>query len=213
MIGLLGKKIGMTMIFSDDGKRIPVTVISAGPCRVVQVKSKERDGYCAIQLGYEPLKLNRANKPMRGHFKRAGLPPFKKLKEFTLDENEVKFEVGQELRISDVFDEGELVDCTGVSKGKGFQGVVKRHGFRGGPKSHGQSDRHRAPGSIGASSFPSRVVKGIKMAGQMGNKTITVRGLKIVKILPDDNLILVKGSIAGPKGGYVIVRRSKKKSK
>ena len=210
MIGLLGKKIGMTSVYSEDGKRIPVTVLSVGPCKVVQVKTLENDGYYALQLGYESVKPNKVNKPLMGHFKRAGVEPFKKLKEFRIENPDDKFEIGQTLSITDVFQEGELVDCTSKTKGKGFQGVVKRHGFGGGPKTHGQSDRWRAPGSIGASSYPSRIVKGLRMAGQMGNKTATVRGLKIIKIMPEDNIILVKGSVAGAKGGYVVVRKSKK---
>ncbi len=210
MIGLLGKKIGMTSVYSEDGRRIPVTVLSVGPCKVVQVKTPENDGYYALQLGYESVKPNKVNKPLRGHFKRAGVEPFKKLKEFRIENPDDKFEIGQTLSITDVFQEGELVDCTSKTKGKGFQGVVKRHGFGGGPKTHGQSDRWRAPGSIGASSYPSRIVKGLRMAGQMGNKTATVRGLKIIKIMPEDNIILVKGSVAGAKGGYVVVRKSKK---
>ncbi len=210
MIGLLGKKVGMTTIFAEDGRRVPVTVLTAGPCKVIQVKNPEDDGYSAVQLGYEPIPPKKSKKPMLGHFKKAGVQPFRKLKEFTIEDLPVDFEVGQEIKASDIFNEGELVDCTGVSKGKGFQGVVKRHGFKGGPKTHGQADKFRAPGSVGASSYPSRVVKGMRMGGHMGNKNITVRGLKIVKILEEDNLLLVKGSIAGPKGGYVVIKRSKK---
>ncbi|RKZ34316.1 50S ribosomal protein L3 [bacterium] len=210
MIGLLGKKLGMTSVFSDDGERIPVTVLSVGPCKIVQVKTPQTDGYCAVQLGYEPTKPHRVSRPMQGHFQKAGVEPFKRLKEFKLEKTSEEFQVGQSLSVNDVFKEGDLVDCTGVSKGKGFQGVVKRHGFRGGPKSHGQSNKFRSAGSIGASSSPSRVIKGLKMSGQMGNRTVTIRGLRIVKILPEDNLILVKGSVAGSKGSYVIVRKSKK---
>lgn len=208
MLGLLGKKIGMTMIFDEDGTRIPVTIIQAGPCKVVQVKTPEKDGYYAIQLGYEPVKPSKVNKPMLGHFKKAGVEPFRKLKEFRIPDPNMKFEVGEVLTVKDVFEEGEKVDVTGKSKGKGFLGVVRRHGFRGGPKSHGQSDKWRAPGSIGASSFPSRVVKGLKMAGHEGNKTVTVKGLKVVKIISEDNLIIVKGTVAGPKGGYVVIKKS-----
>ena len=208
MLGLLGKKIGMTTIFSEDGRKVPVTVISAGPCHVVQIKTAEKDGYSALQLGYDPIKHKHSNKPMMGHFKKAGLPPFRKVREFTLDDTESEFKIGQELKIADIFDEGEIIDCIGTSKGKGFQGGVKLHHFKGGPKTHGQSDRNRAPGSIGASSYPSRVVKGLRMAAHMGSDTVTVKGLEIVKILTDDNLVLIKGSIAGPKGGYVILRRS-----
>ncbi len=210
MIGLLGKKVGMTTVFSEDGRRVPVTVLSAGPCRIIQLKKSEKDGYSAVQLGYEPIVPRKVKKPMLGHFKKAGVQPFRKLKEFTTEESEIDFEVGQEIKVSDIFNEGELVDCTGISKGKGFQGVVKRYGFKGGPKTHGQADKFRSPGSIGASSYPSRVVKGMKMGGHMGNKNVTIRGLKIVKILEDDNLLLVKGSIAGPKGGYIVIKRSRK---
>ncbi|MCD6595905.1 50S ribosomal protein L3 [bacterium] len=210
MIGLLGKKIGMTSVYAEDGRRILVTVLSVGPCKIVQVKTPENDGYYALQLGYETKKPNKVNKPMKGHFKKAGVEPFRKLKEFRIENPDEKFKTGQTLSIDNVFQEGELVDCTGTSKGKGFQGVMKRHGFHGGPKTHGQSDRGRAPGSIGASSYPSRVVKGLSMGGQMGNKIVTVRGLRVVKIMPDDNLLLVKGSVAGSNGGYVVVKKSKK---
>ncbi len=213
MIGLLGKKIGMTTIFTEDGRRVPVTVISAGPCRVVQIRTPERDGYSAIQLGYEPVSPRKVTKPMLGHFKKAGVPPFRKLKEFRVENAAERFKVGQELTVADVFSEGDLVDCVGTSKGRGFAGVVKRHGFGGGPKSHGQSNKWRAPGSIGASSFPSHVWKGTRMAGHMGNKTVVMRALRVMKIIPEDNLILVKGSVAGPKGGYVIIKKSKKQAK
>jgi len=210
MIGLLGKKIGMTTIFAEDGRRVPVTVVSAGPCVVVQVKTPDKDGYSAIQLGYDPVKAKRVTKPLQGHFKKAGLQPYRRLKEFTTEDIETEFQVGQELKIADIFAEGELIDCIGTSKGKGFQGAVKLHHFGGGPRTHGQSDRTRAPGSVGASSYPSRLVKGIRMAAHMGNDTVTIRGLRIEKILGEDNLMLIKGSIAGPKGGYVILRRSMK---
>ncbi|MCD6531426.1 50S ribosomal protein L3 [bacterium] len=214
MIGLLGKKVGMTTYFTEDGRRIPVTVISAGPCKVVQIKTPDRDGYAALQLGYEPIHskkiYKKVNKPMMGHFKKAGVEPFRRLKEFRISEQEIEsYKVGDVLTVDKVFQVGELVDCTGTSKGKGFQGVVKRWGFGGGPKTHGQHNKWRAPGSIGASSFPSHVWKGTHMAGHTGNRTVTMRKLQVVKIIPEDNLILVKGSVAGAKGSYVIIKKSK----
>lgn len=211
MMGLLGKKIGMTTAFTQDGKRVPVTIISAGPCRIIQIKTIEKDGYFAVQLGYDPLsKEKNVTKPMIGHFRKYDkkAPIFRKVKEFTIDNPEKQFQIGQELHITDIFKEGEFVDCTGISKGKGFQGAVKLHHFGGGPKTHGQSDRTRAPGSVGASSFPSKVNRGMRMAAHMGCNTVTVKKLQIVKIMKDDHLILVKGSIAGPKGGYVIIKKT-----
>jgi len=208
MIGLLGKKIGMTSIFTEDGERIPVTILSVGPCRIVQIKTPDTDGYSAVQLGYEPIKNRKSNKPMRGHFRKAKIDPHRKLKEFRMKEIDENFAVGQVLKVDDVFDEGEIVACTGTSKGKGFQGAMKRHGFKGGPKTHGQSDRQRSPGSIGASSYPSRVIKGMKMPGRMGGKAKTINGLEVVKIMPEDNILLVRGSVAGSKGGYIIVKKS-----
>jgi len=204
-LGILGKKIGMTQIFTEDGQAVPVTVIEAGPCKVVQVKTKENDGYDAVQLGFEHKKERLVNKPLLGHFKKAGVVPFQYLREFRDFDNEY-CEPGKEVTV-DVFTEGDIIKVTGTTKGKGFQGVVRRHGFGGGPRTHGQSDRTRAPGSIGASSFPSRVIKGLRMAGRMGGKKVTVKGLTILKIDKENNLLFVKGSIPGPRNGLVIIRR------
>ena len=190
MVGILGKKLGMTQIFSEDGLAIPVTIVEAGPCKVVQVKTLENDGYSAVQLGFEKKPERLVNKPMMGHFRKHKVEPFRFLREFR-DFPEEYCEVGKEVTV-EVFEEGNIVKVTGISKGKGFQGVVKRHGFGGGPRTHGQSDRLRAPGSIGASAFPSRVIKGLRMAGRMGGKQVTVKGLTIVKIDKENNLLFSK---------------------
>lgn len=207
MSGIIGKKIGMTSIFDEAGKNIPCTVIEAGPCVVTQIKSKETDGYDAIQLAYDDKKEKNTTKPLKGHFAKAGVSPKSIVREFTRFEPEHQKKVGEELG-ADVFIEGEFIDVVGISKGKGFQGVVKRHGFRGvGDQTHGQHNRLRAPGSVGASSWPSRVFKGMRMAGQMGNKRVKMINLQIVKIDRSSNLILVKGAVPGPNGSYVIVER------
>ncbi len=203
MSGLIGKKIGMTSVFSAEGKNIPCTVIEAGPCVVTQVKSVEKDGYAALQLAYDEKKEKNTSNPMVGHFQKAGTTPKRKLAEF---------EVWDEaLKLGDVVDagiisEGEWVDVTGISKGKGFQGVVKRHGFAGvGGQTHGQHNRQRHPGSLGASSWPSRVRKGMRMAGRTGGVQVKVLNLKVLKVIPESNLILVKGSIPGAKGSYLLI--------
>lgn len=207
MSGLLGKKIGMTSIYDASGKQIPCTVIEAGPCVVTQVKIKETDGYSAIQLAFEDMKEKNCTKPLRGHFAKASTTPKRHIAEFT------RFEVGNrkgfgEILTCEVFNEGEYVDVVGTSKGKGFQGVVKRYGFSGvGGQTHGQHDRLRAPGSIGASSYPSRVFKGLRMAGRTGGKRIMVQNLEILKIFPEKNLVLVKGSVPGPKGSILKLER------
>lgn len=194
---LLGKKVGMTSLYGIDGRHIPCTVIQAGPCPVVQVKTKEKDGYSAVQIGYLEKKEKRTTMPMKGHFGKAGLKPLKYLKEFR--DPEAELEAGQELTVEQ-FNSGDIIKVTGKSIGRGFQGVVKRHSFSGvGMMTHGQSDRQRHPGSIGQSSYPSRVMKGIKMGGRMGGKKVTVRNLVIVDIIPEQNLILVKGSVPGHK--------------
>ena len=196
MSGLLGKKIGMTSIFSNDGEIIPVTVIEAGPCRVVTIKTKARDGYEALQLGYGSKKEKNVNKPEAGHFKKNELPYSAVLKEFR-NFSEYDYKIGDEIN-TDFFKVGELIKVKGRSKGKGFQGVMRRHGCSGvGGATHGQSDRLRAPGSIGSSSYPSRVFKGMKMGGRMGFEFVTVSNLKVVKILPEKNIIMVKGAIPG----------------
>ncbi len=200
MKGILGKKIGMTRIFDESGDTISATLIEAGPCVVVQIKTDEKDGYSAVQLGYAEQKEERLTKPVLGHFKRANVKPHRILKEFRDMEGEYK--EGDEIR-SDIFSPGERVNVAGLSKGRGFAGVVKRHGFRGGPKTHGQSNRHRAPGSIGQSSYPKRVFKGLKMAGRMGHKRTTIRNLEVVKVLPDRNLILLKGGVPGARNSIV----------
>ncbi|MGC9314841.1 MAG: 50S ribosomal protein L3 [bacterium] len=205
MIGLIGKKIGMTTIFAEDGRAVPVTILKAGPCEITQVKTPEKDGYTAVQLGFDPTKETKVSKPLQGHFKNAGTKAYKKLKEFRLEKNG-DFEVGQVLTVEQ-FEIGDKVSLSGVSKGKGFQGVIKRWGFHGGPKTHGQSNKFRSPGSIGQSSSPSRVFKGMKMAGHMGARNITRSGSLVVGIDPNENLILVRGTAPGPRNGYLIIRK------
>lgn len=203
MAGLIGKKIGMTSVFSVEGKNIPCTVIEAGPCVVTQVKSVATDGYDSIQLGYEDKKEKHANKAEMGHFKKAATEPKRKVLEFK--ELAGEYKLGDTLTVATIDEEG-WVDIQGVTKGKGFQGVVKRHGFQGvGGQTHGQHNRLRAPGSLGASSYPSRVFKGIRMAGRDGNDNVTVQNLKVLKVIPESNLLVVKGSIPGAKGSYVII--------
>jgi large subunit ribosomal protein L3 len=205
--GLLGRKIGMTQVFSPGGVAIPVTVIELGPCVVTQVRNKDRDGYEAIQIGFGEAKPKSLTKPEQGHLAKAGRLA-RYLREFPAD-NVEEYEVGQVLT-ADLFEAGQIVDVTGTSKGRGFQGVVKRHGFSGGPKTHGQSDRHRAPGSIGAGTDPGRVWKGTRMAGRMGNARVTVQNLEVVEVLADRHLLLVKGSVPGAKNGLLMVRRAVK---
>lgn len=207
--GMIGKKIGMTQLFARDGKLIPVTVIQATPCPVVQKKTADRDGYNAVQLGFEAVKAERANKPAAGHFKKAGAAPTRYLREFRL-ENSDGLELGQSVSI-DIFKPGDKIDVVGVSKGKGFQGGVKRHHYKGGGASHG-SMHHRAPGSIGASSFPSRVFKGQRLPGHMGQDRVTILGLEIIDVKKEQSLLLVKGAVPGAKNGLVLIRDSVKKS-
>ncbi len=199
--GVIGKKIGMTQLFRDDGETV-VTAIEAGPCFVTQVKTKEKDGYNAVQLGFGETKL--LNSPQKGHLKGIGL--FKHLREFRV-EDVSSFKLGQKVDV-DIFKPGDLVDVTGTSKGKGFAGVVKRHHFAGGPKTHGQSDRHRAPGSVGATTFPGRVLKGTRMAGHMGNARVTVRNLRVVEVDTARHLLLVEGAVPGGRNGLVLVRKA-----
>lgn len=207
MSGILGKKIGMTSVFDESGEAIPCTVIEAGPCYVVQVKTKERDGYDAIQLGFDRHKERLVNKPAKGHFSKAKAKPMRLLKEFK-SFNGTPLEPGAEVKV-DIFHQGDIVDVTGRSKGRGFQGVVKRHHFGGvGMTTHGASDRVRAPGSIGSSSFPSRVFKGMRMGGRMGYENVTVKNLKVVRVIPESNILIVKGSVPGAINGYLeIVKR------
>lgn len=203
--GLIGKKVGMTSVFSVEGKSIPCTVIECGPCVVTQVKTVENDGYAAIQLAFDDAKEKNTTKPLAGHFAKAGVTPKAKLVEFTGFENEYK--LGDVLDVN-LFEGVPFVDVVGISKGKGFQGVVKRHGFGGvGQTTHGQHNRARKPGSIGACSTPSRVFKGLRMAGRMGGDQVTVANLAVLKVIPENNLLLVKGSIPGTKGSYVIIEK------
>ena len=205
MSGLIGKKIGMTSIYDENGKNIPCTVIEAGPCVVTQVRTEEVDGYVALQLGFDDKAEKRANKAELGHAKKAGVSPKKKVVEFQDFEGDYK--LGDTILV-DHFVEGEFVDVSGTSKGKGFQGVVKRHGFAGvGQSTHGQHNRLRAPGSVGASSYPSRVFKGMRMAGRMGSDRVTVQNLKILKVVPEKNLLVAKGCVPGHKNAYVIVQK------
>jgi len=207
--GILGRKIGMTQVFRPDGQVVPVTVLKAGPCMVVQRKTPTTDGYDAVQLGLiEFVKPARINKPRTGHFKKAGVEGARFQREFHLRPGDDDFKAGDKVLV-DQFKPKEKVDVIGVSKGRGFAGLVKRHHFRGGEGSHG-SMFHRAPGSIGSSSFPSRVFPGMRMAGHMGNAQVTVRNLEIVEVDAEDNVIMVKGAVPGPNGGYVVVRRSKR---
>jgi len=203
MPGLIGKKIGMTSVFSVEGRNIPCTVIEAGPCTVSQIRTLEKDGYEAIQLGFQEKKEKHATKPEIGHFKKAGTTPKKKLVEFDGFGDDVKL---GDILTADMFEPSSLINVSGVSKGKGFQGVVRRHGFGGvGESTHGQHNRLRAPGSIGASSYPSRVFKGMRMAGRMGNDKITIQNLEVLKVIPENNLVIVKGSVPGANGSYLIL--------
>jgi large subunit ribosomal protein L3 len=205
MSGLIGKKIGMTSIFDENGKNIPCTVIEAGPCVVTQVRTNAVDGYEALQLGFDDKKEKQTVKSEAGHFKKAGTVAKKKVVEFK--EFETEYKLGDTITV-DLFSEGEFVDVQGVSKGKGFQGVVKRHGFGGvGQATHGQHNRLRAPGSVGASSYPSRVFKGMRMAGRTGGDNVTVQNLRVLKVVADKNLIVVKGAVPGHKNSYVIIQK------
>ncbi|HEY8394756.1 MAG TPA: 50S ribosomal protein L3 [Thermaerobacter sp.] len=207
-VGLLGRKLGMTQIFDEEGRAVPVTVVQAGPCVVVQKKTEEKDGYRALQLGFGEVKESKVNKPMSGHFRKAGVKPVRYLREFRLDDDEddQRYEVGQELTV-ELFSAGEYVDVTGISKGKGFLGPIARHGFGRGPMSHG-SKYHRGPGSLGSSTFPGRVFKGRKMAGRAGGERVTVRGLQVVRVDPARHLLLIKGAVPGPRGGIVSIRKT-----
>ena len=205
MSGLIGKKIGMTNIFAEDGKILPCTVVQAGPCIVTQVRTKNHDGYDALQLGFNEKSEKSTNKSELGHYKKSGSTPMKKLVEFKGFENDYK--LGDKITVEH-FNVGEYVDVTGTSKGKGFQGVVKRHGFAGvGQATHGQHNRLRAPGSIGAASYPARVFKGMRMAGQMGNKKVTVQNLQVLKVVPEKNLLLLKGCVPGHKNSIILIRK------
>lgn len=203
MKSIIGKKIGMTQIFSDDGRIFPVTVIEAGPCRVIQLKTAEKDGYTACQIGFDEIKKEKkVTKGRLGHFKKVSMPPYRFLKEVQLDEIDLK--IGDHIAV-DIFSKGDTVSVSGISRGKGFQGVMKRHNYKGGPGSHG-SMFNRAPGSIGQSSFPSRVFKNKGMPGQMGNEKVTVRNIEVVEVKKDQNLLLLKGAVPGSSGGYLVIK-------
>jgi large subunit ribosomal protein L3 len=204
--GLIGKKVGMTQLFAADGTVSPATVLKAGPCVVAQVKTADRDGYAAVQLGLVEPKALKENKPTTGHFKKAGVPPARVRREVTVQAGAETPQAGDQVNVS-IFADGERVDVVGTSRGKGFQGVVKRHHFAGGRASHG-SMFHRAPGSIGASSYPSRVVKGMRMGGHMGADRVTVRNLKVLKVDADNNLLLVEGSVPGGPNAIVVIRKA-----
>jgi large subunit ribosomal protein L3 len=209
--GLIGKKIGMTSVFDAAGNSVGVTVIELGPNTVTQLKTVETDGYNSIQVGFGERREKSTNKPMAGHFAKAGTSPKLKLKEFR-DFNATEKGLGEEINVAEIFAEGEFINAIGTTKGKGFQGVVKRHGFGGvGQSTHGQHNRLRAPGSVGASSFPSKVVKGLRMAGRDGGGQVTTKNLKIVKIFPEQNLLLVKGAIPGHKGAMVVIEKTGKR--
>ena len=205
MPGLIGKKIGMTSVFGADGKNIPCTVIEAGPCVVTQIRTVEKDGYAAVQLAYDEISEKHASKALKGHFEKAGTTPKRKLVEFKADFAQ-ELKLGDVLTVADIFTDVQFIDVVGTSKGKGFQGVVKRHGFAGvGGQTHGQHNRLRHPGSLGACSWPSRVFKGTRMAGHMGNERVKVFNLEVIKIMPENNLLVVKGSVPGAKGSYVMM--------
>ncbi|MBI5463893.1 MAG: 50S ribosomal protein L3 [Ignavibacteriales bacterium] len=206
MSGILGKKLGMTSLFDDGGEAIPCTIIEAGPCYVTQVKTKEKDGYDAVQLGFDEKRERLVNKPLKGHLGKSGVKLLRLMREFSF--NGKKMDVGAEVKV-DIFQLGDIVDVTGKSKGRGFQGVVKRHHFGGvGMTTHGASDRVRAPGSIGGSSYPSRVFKGMRMAGRMGFEQRTVKNLKVVKVVPESNILIVKGSVPGAINSYLEITKA-----
>jgi len=209
--GLIGRKIGMTRVFDDLGNAVPVTVIEAGPCAVVQVKTKERDGYTAVQLGFGDKKTARVARPLRGHFQKAAIAPKQIVREFRMSDVS-HIAPGMEVK-ADIFSPGERADVTATTKGKGFTGVVKAYGFRGGStRSHGGSTYHRAPGSLGQSSFPSRVFKGKRLPGRTGGRRKTVSNLTVIEVIPERNTILVKGAVPGPRGEFVVMRKSKRRS-
>jgi len=207
-LGIIGKKLGMTQVFLEDGSVIPVTVVEAGPCPVIQKKTKEKDGYNALQLGFLPKNSQRVNKPRSGHFKKAGTGTFYHTKEFRV-EDVSGYELGQEVRV-DLFKPGDIVDVTSLSKGKGFAGVVKRHGFHGSPGSHGTHEYFRHGGSVGSATYPHHTFKGLRMPGQMGNRKVTLQNIKVVDVKEDQNLLLLRGGIPGSPTGWVLIRSATK---
>jgi len=206
MSSLIGKKLGMTRLFDETGEKVVVTILEAGPCYVTEIRSKQKHGYDAVQLGFESKREKVTTKPLTGHFKKAKVKPLRILKEFKNFDTQSDLKLGDEIK-ADIFSVGDRVSVTGISKGKGFAGGVKRHGFSCGPKSHGQSDRHRAPGSLGQSSYPSRVFKGLKMAGRMGGKKVTLKNVKVIKVDTEKNLLIVEGAVPGHVKSYVFIKK------
>jgi large subunit ribosomal protein L3 len=209
--GILGKKLGITQVFKEDGTLVPVTVVQAGPAVVLQKKTSDKDGYASLQVGFEAVKAHRINKPLMGHFRKAGKGAFRYLREFSVADGE-EFQLGDEITCDQIFAEGDIVDVTGTSKGKGYQGVVKRWGFGGGRASHG-AELHRQPGSIGSSAYPSRVFKGMRMGGHTGDRRITTQNLEVVSIKASDHIMLIKGTVPGPRNSMVIIRKGIKAKK
>lgn len=211
-LGLIGKKLGMTQIFAEDGTIIPVTVVQAGPCRIVQKKTTENEGYDSLQVGFDEIaKVSRVNKPMTGHFKKANVAPLKRLREFRVTGEELNtYELGSEIPV-DIFKPGDFVDVSGISIGKGFSGVMKRHNFAGAPGGHGTHEFFRHGGSIGANTTPAHVLKGMKMPGQLGAAKVTVQSLKVVEVRGDTNIVMIRGAIPGPRNGYVVIKKAVKK--
>ena len=212
MKGIIGKKVGMTQLFDERGVVVPVTVIEAGPCYVTQVKTVETDGYSAVQLGFEEVAERKLTKGQKGHVQKAGTPNVRRLREMRADDGDIQYNLGDVIK-ADIFQDGEMVDVVGISKGKGFAGAVKRHNFAGGPKTHGQSDRHRAPGSRGAGTTPGHTYPGLRGPGHMGDEQVTVQNLKIALVDAERNLIAIRGAVPGPRGGLVLVRAAKKGKK
>ncbi len=211
MKGMIGRKVGMTQVFDEKGNAIAVTVIEAGPCYVTQIRTADRDGYASVQLGFEETKPSRLTKPQLGHLNKKSLPALRVLREFRLKQEEaVDLEEGAEIK-ADVFEKGEAVDVVGISKGRGFAGTIKRHGFHRQPKTHGQSDRERAPGSIGMCAYPGRNLKGKRMGGRMGNDRVTMQNLEVVVVDAEKNLLAIKGSVPGANGGIVVIKPSTRK--
>lgn len=214
MLGIIGKKLGMTQIFLEDGRLIPVTAVLAGPCAVVQKKTEDKDGYAALQLGFDQKRPKRTTKPMQGHFKKANTSPKRILHEFRVNKEELEsYNRGQEITIDAVLKTEDYVDVTGTSKGHGFTGVMKRHGFKGGKASHGVHEYHRHGGSIGMHSTPGRVLPGTKMAGHHGNQRVTVQNLKVVQVNKENNLVFIEGAVPGATGGYLIIKKAVKKTR
>lgn len=212
MLGIIGKKLGMTQIFQEDGRLIPVTAVQAGPCIIVQKKTEEKDGYSAIQLGFDEKRPKSTTKPLTGHFKKVNTTPKKKLCEFRIKKEEAdSYQLGQSITLDILFKQGDYIDATGISKGHGFTGVMKRHGFHGSDASHGTHEYHRHGGSIGQHTYPGRTFPGVKMAGQHGNSRVTVQNLKVAQINKENNLLLIKGAVPGAPGGYLIINKAVKR--